>query len=77
MNVISGYSNMALLEPNPYQLELPSGLRKDLQNIRSSAEHLTRLINDLLDLSRAEIGELDLFPEPAAAARAASRASCR
>jgi len=66
LNVISGYSNMALLDPNPYQLELPAGLRKDLQSIHSSAEHLTRLINDLLDLSRAEIGELDLFPEPVA-----------
>ena len=40
LNVISGYSNMALLDPNPYQLELPAGLRKDLQSIHSSAEHL-------------------------------------
>src|SRR6185295_8575813 len=28
-----------------------------------SCEHLTRLINDLLDLSRAEINQLDIFPE--------------
>ena len=66
LNVISGYSHMALLEPNPYHVELPPGLRKDLENIQDSADHLTRLINDLLDLSRAEIGELDLFPEPIA-----------
>ena len=66
LNVILGYSRMALNEPNPYQLELPAGLRKDLENIHGSGEHLIRLINDLLDLSRAEIGELDLFPEPIA-----------
>lgn len=66
LNVISGYSHMALLEPNPYQVELPAGLRKDLENIHNSADHLAHLINDLLDLSRAEIGELDLYPEPIA-----------
>jgi len=66
LNVISGYSHMALLDPNPYHVELPGGLRKDLENIHDSADHLTHLINDLLDLSRAEIGELDLFPEPLA-----------
>ncbi len=35
----------------------------DRQHIRHSAEHLKRLINDLLDLSRAEVNELDLAPE--------------
>ena len=64
LNVILGYSRMALLDPNPHGYDLPPGLRNDLENIRGSAEHLTRLIGDLLDLSRAEIGELDLFPEP-------------
>ncbi len=66
LNVISGYSHMTLLDPNPYHVDLPASLRNDLGHIQSSAQHLSRLINDLLDLSRAEIGELDLFPEPVA-----------
>jgi signal transduction histidine kinase/AraC-like DNA-binding protein/DNA-binding response OmpR family regulator len=63
LNVILGYTKAALTDPNPYQATLPEGLSQDLQRVFSSGEHLIRLINDLLDLSRAEIGELDLFPE--------------
>lgn len=63
LNVILGYSQSALSEPNPYHLQLPKELRRDIGYIFRSCEHLTRLINDLLDLSRAEIDQLDLFPE--------------
>src|SRR5579859_5828543 len=63
LNVILGYSQTALSTPNPYQIELPQRLRADLEQIYRGGEHLIRLINDLLDLSRAEIGALDLFPE--------------
>jgi signal transduction histidine kinase/AraC-like DNA-binding protein/ABC-type sugar transport system substrate-binding protein len=63
LNVIVGYSQAALAVPNPYGCELPEALVQDLQHIYHSGEHLIRLINDLLDLSRAEIDELDLFPE--------------
>jgi signal transduction histidine kinase/AraC-like DNA-binding protein len=63
LNVILGYSQSALSKPNPYAIELPDMLRQDIGYIFRSCEHLTRLINDLLDLSRAEIDQLDLFPE--------------
>ncbi len=66
LNVILGYSGAALAEPGPYESELPAELRADLGHIFMSGEHLLRLINDLLDLSRAEIGELELFPETVA-----------
>ncbi len=63
LNVILGYTRVALNTPNPYNLVLPDQLISDLEHVYTSGEHLIRLINDLLDLSRAEIGELELFPE--------------
>ena len=63
LNVILGYSQSALSTPSPYQMELPEDLRQDLLYIFQSGNHLQRIINDLLDLSRAEIGELELVPE--------------
>ncbi len=63
LNVILGYSQTALATPNPYNIELSPVLRRDLTQIYKSGEHLVRLINDLLDISRAEIGELSLVTE--------------
>jgi signal transduction histidine kinase/AraC-like DNA-binding protein/ABC-type sugar transport system substrate-binding protein len=63
LNVILGYTQAALSDPNPYGIDLPSVLRHDLDHIFASGDHLMRLINDLLDLSRAEVDALDLFPE--------------
>ncbi len=63
LNVVLGYSQAALSEPNPYGTALPKELIHDLGYIRNSGEHLVRLINDLLDMSLADIGALDIFPE--------------
>jgi signal transduction histidine kinase len=61
--VIAGYSQAALARPDLYGAELPAALLKDLRHIFHSSQHLGRLINDLLDLSKAEIGELEILPE--------------
>jgi AraC-like DNA-binding protein/nitrogen-specific signal transduction histidine kinase len=63
LNVILGYTQSALNIPNPYKSDLPEELLQDLRLIYKSGEHLIRVINDLLDMSRAEIGELDLVIE--------------
>ena len=64
LNIIQGYSQAALASPNLYGVDLPSELLRDLGYLYQSSEHLGRLISDLLDLSRAEINDLDIFPEP-------------
>ncbi|MBI4927340.1 MAG: substrate-binding domain-containing protein, partial [Anaerolineae bacterium] len=50
LNLILSYSKLGLRD-----LHQQDDLREDLQVIQTSAVHLQRLINDLLDLSRAEI----------------------
>ena len=73
LNIIIGYTRDALGEALPADgerapagndlAELPPSLVTDLQHIQQNAEHQLRVINDLLDLSRAEIDELDISLE--------------
>jgi len=63
LNVILGYAQSALEDPNPYGVALPGDLSQDLRLIQQSAADLNRLINELLDLAQAESGALPLYPE--------------
>ena len=62
LNIIIGYTQNMLQTQNPASA-LDPALQNDLQHIQNHAEHQLRVINDLLDLSRAEIDELDLSLE--------------
>ena len=68
LNIIIGHSQRLLENVSPSQTAAVSetaavsGIAPDLAHIQHSAEHQLRLINDLLDLSRAEINALDLYP---------------
>ena len=59
LNIILGYTQHILGSPE----NVSSALLNDIHQIHGSAEHQLRVINDLLDLSRAEIDELDLTLE--------------
>ena len=59
MNAILGFSE--LLQDELHE----SRHRQYLQSIRSSADSLLLLINDILDMSKIEAGVLQLNPEPA------------
>ncbi|MCI5503785.1 MAG: ATP-binding protein [Eubacterium sp.] len=58
MNAIIGYTNIALKqEPKPEA-------RECLEKIGESSEHLLTLINDVLDISRIESGNIKYNPKP-------------
>jgi signal transduction histidine kinase len=46
------------------EMELPQAARDNLDQIDTSSKFLLSLINDVLDMSRAESGRIDLHPEP-------------
>lgn len=63
LTTILGFTRPILDSADLYGMALPPELLDDLRHVYGNAEHLLRVINDLLDLSRAEIDELDLHPE--------------
>ncbi len=63
LSVIVGLSDMILREAGETG-ELSKIILSDLQRMASSAEHLGRLISDVLDLASGEAGQLRLSLEP-------------
>jgi CheY-like chemotaxis protein/HPt (histidine-containing phosphotransfer) domain-containing protein len=57
LNAIIGLSEIEL------QKDLPEDTRADLEKIYSSGSNLLGIINDVLDISRIETGNLELVPE--------------
>ena len=55
MNAILGYAQ--ILQRNP---ELQSEVQSAVSTIEESGEHLLALINDILDLSKIEVGRMEL-----------------
>lgn len=58
MNAIVGYTDLALRTDRPGQKI------KYLETIRSSSNHLLRVVNDILDLSKVESGKFELQRSP-------------
>lgn len=63
LNSILNYTQSMLFNSSTIVNNSSSTFQQDLQHIVGNTQHLARLINDLLDLSRAEIDELTLVPE--------------
>ncbi len=64
LNLIVGLSELLLQEDASGSASLLSSHRQDLETIYASAEHLGRLIRDVLDLATSQAGQLQLELEP-------------
>ncbi|MCS7055560.1 MAG: ATP-binding protein [Thermoflexales bacterium] len=64
LNLIVGFSEVMLTAPESYDgVALPSVYRSDLSAIYQAAQHLLALVDDILDMSRIEVGKLSLVRE--------------
>ncbi|MCB0542971.1 MAG: AAA family ATPase [Saprospiraceae bacterium] len=61
LNAIVGFSQILMNQSR--KQELPDTFRKYLNNINVSGQHLSELINDILDLSKIESGKMTLSEE--------------
>ncbi len=64
LNLIAGLSEMLLLDEFRANPPLPAVYREDIEHIHRSAQHLSRLIRDVLDLASSDSGQLRLEVEP-------------
>lgn len=63
INLIVGFSEMVVLAPEAYGVDLPLAYRADIHAIYRNARHLQNLINDILDISRIEAGHMTIVKE--------------
>jgi signal transduction histidine kinase/CheY-like chemotaxis protein len=63
LNMIIGFSEMILQAPETYGRAIPSALLADLTVILRNSQHLSSLIDDVLDLSQIEAGKMALTRE--------------
>lgn len=63
LNMVIGLIDVLIETPDIYDRELPPPLLEDLAIVQRNCEHLASMINDVLDLSQAEVGRLVLRRE--------------
>jgi len=63
LNMIVGFSEMITQAPKAYGGALPPALMADLNVVLRNAQHLSSLIDDVLDLSQIEAGRMALSKE--------------
>ncbi|MBI2939337.1 MAG: hybrid sensor histidine kinase/response regulator [Chloroflexi bacterium] len=63
LNMIIGFAEMILEAPETYGSYIPAALLADLEVVRRNSQHLSSLIDDVLDLSQIEAGQMALVKE--------------
>jgi signal transduction histidine kinase len=64
LNMIIGFSSLITRAPLTYQHRLPANLLADIAAIQRNAEHLSSLVDDVLDLSKTDAGQMTLSLQP-------------
>ena len=64
LNMITGFIETMLQAPETYGRKIPPALLADLTVVYRNAEHLSSLIDDILDLSQVEMGAMTIVREP-------------
>ncbi len=64
LNMIIGFSSLITRTPLTYQQRLPAHLLADIAAIQRNAEHLSSLVDDVLDLSKTDAGQMTLSLQP-------------
>jgi signal transduction histidine kinase len=60
MNAIKGFTSLVLRR----EKDLSDRNRENLEKVTQASDHLLAMINDILDLSKIEEGQMDVNPEP-------------
>lgn len=63
LNMITGFCEMILKAPDAYGGSIPTNLLADLQVVLRNSQHLSSLIDDVLDLSQIEARQMALVKE--------------
>ncbi len=63
LNMIIGFTELIVQTPHVYGSRIPQNLLADLDVILRNSQHLSRLIDDVLDLSQVETGQVVLVKE--------------
>ncbi len=64
LNLIIGFSDLVVNEPEHYHTDLDPKLLADIRVINNHAQHLLKLVNDILDLSQMDVNYLTVVQEP-------------
>ena len=63
LNMIIGLVSLMVETPHVYSVTLPPEMRSDLEVVQRNCRHLSRMIDDVLDLTRMRSGHLELHRE--------------